>query len=148
MKQTVFLTFALLVSTAQAATVYECTDRSGRKTYSQSGGKNCTASNLGSPSVYTSAVPSYHTQTPVEAIESHPQAENHPQSVPQTDSVSARQELLQAQQALEEGKKVRLGNERNYAKYLERVKGLEDKVRAAEDKLRAAGGNAGSGSLR
>lgn len=143
MKKTVFFTLALFVCAAQAATVYECTDRSGRKTYSQSGGKNCTASHLGSPSVYTSAVPSHNTLPPVEA------AESRPQPLPATDNAAlARQELQQAQQALEQGRKVRLGNERNYAKYLERVKGLEDNVKAAEDKLRAAQSGADSGGLR
>lgn len=143
MKKTAFLALALLVCTAQAATVYECIDQSGRKTYSQNGGKNCTARNLGSPSVYTSAAPSYRAPVPTEAVA------NPPQAVPQRDNAEeARQQLQQAQQALEEGRKVRLGNERNYAKYLERIKGLEDKVKAAEDRLRAAQSGADSGGLR
>ncbi|ATD64767.1 DUF4124 domain-containing protein [Neisseria weixii] len=131
MKKTVLLALALLVSTAQAATIYECSDRSGRKVYSQDGGKNCKASNIGRPSVYTSA-PVYQTAAPVAISESTPQANT------SADLEAAQRELQQAQHALEEGKKVRLGNERNYAKYLERVQGLENNVKAAQDKVHAA----------
>lgn len=131
MKKTVLLALALLVSTAQAATIYECSDRSGRKVYSQDGGKNCKASNIGRPSVYTSA-PVYQTAAPVAISESTPQANT------SADLEAAQRELQQAQHALEEGKKVRLGNERNYAKYLERVQGLENSVKAAQDKVHAA----------
>lgn len=132
MNKTVLLTLALLASTAaQAATIYECTDRSGRKVYSQDGGKNCKASNIGRPSVYTSA-PVYQTAAPVAISESTPQANT------SADLEAAQRELQQAQHALEEGKKVRLGNERNYAKYLERVQGLENNVKAAQGKVQAA----------
>ncbi len=131
MKKNVLLALALLVSTTQAATIYECTDRSGRKVYSQDGGKNCKASNIGRPSVYTSA-PVYQTAAPVAISESTPQANT------SADLEAAQRELQQAQHALEEGKKVRLGNERNYAKYLERVQGLENSVKAAQDKVHAA----------
>ncbi|PSJ80847.1 lipoic acid synthetase [Neisseria iguanae] len=133
MKKTVFLTLALFASTAQAAAVYECTDHSGRKVYRQNGGKNCKAGNIGRPSVYTSA-PVYHTAAPVAAV-----TESTPQPPASADLEAAQRELKQAQQALEEGKKVRLGNERNYAKYLERVQRLENNVKAAEAKVQTAG---------
>ena len=134
MNKTVLLALAFLASTAaQAATIYECTDRSGRKVYSQDGGKNCKASNIGRPSVYTSA-PIYQTAAPVAISESTPQANT------SADLEAAQRELQQAQHALEEGKKVRLGNERNYAKYLEHVQGLENKVEVAKEKVNAAQG--------
>ena len=38
-----------------------------------------------------------------------------------------------AKKNLEEGKKVRYGNERNYARYLERINGLEKAVRSAQE---------------
>ncbi|WP_165009882.1 DUF4124 domain-containing protein [Neisseria yangbaofengii] len=134
MKKTVLLTLVLLASTAaQTATVYECTDRSGRKVYSQDGGKKCKTSNIGRPSVYTSA-PVYQTATPVAISESTPQANI------SADLEAAQRELQQAQHALEEGRKVRLGNERNYAKYLERVQGLKNNAEAAREKVNAAQG--------
>ena len=48
---------------------------------------------------------------------------------------AAQQRLQNAKQALEEGRKVRYGNERNYAKYLERISGLENAVKQAETEL-------------
>ena len=116
---------------AQAAAVYECTDASGRKVYTQSPGKNCRSSNLGKPSVYTGA-------SVVAVNESASAGVEMPPSAAGGDVGEERQALVQAQKALAEGKAVRLGNERNYAKYLERVQGLEKQVKAAEQKLRAA----------
>ena len=81
-------------------------------------------------------------------IAAHPEADPDLIEARNAEISSLKQELIKTHQALEEGKKVRLGNERNYAKYLERVKGLEDKVKAAEDKLRAAQSGADSGGLR
>ena len=49
---TLLLTLTTVVS---AAPIFECTDSAGRKVYTQAGGKNCKASNIGKPSVYTSA---------------------------------------------------------------------------------------------
>ena len=43
----------------------------------------------------------------------------------------AERRLREAEKALEEGRNIRLGNERNYTKYEERVKGLEEEVRKA-----------------
>ena len=47
---------------------------------------------------------------------------------------SAQNELAQAQKNLEEGKQVRYGNERNYARYQKRIKDLENQVKAIEDR--------------
>ena len=44
-----------LITAVSAAPIFECTDSAGRKVYTQAGGKNCKASNIGKPSVYTSA---------------------------------------------------------------------------------------------
>ena len=46
--------------------------------------------------------------------------------------------MEQAQKNLEDGKKVRYGNERNYARYLDRVQNLENAVKAAEQKVNSA----------
>lgn len=53
----------------------------------------------------------------------------------QQQLTSERKALADAQKALAEGKTVRMGNERNYAKYQERIKGLEDAVKAHENKI-------------
>ena len=50
----------------------------------------------------------------------------------------AKRALNTAKKNLEEGKKVRYGNERNYARYLERINGLEKAVRSAQENYDAA----------
>lgn len=142
MKTTALLAIILLAhSAAQAATVYECTDSSGRKTYSQSGGKNCKADNLGKPSLYTSAPPAARETAPPEPV---PEA-----AYGSGNSAEAEHELQAARQALEAGRKVRMGNERNYAKYLERIQGLENRVKAAQEKVNAAqSGSAEEGAFQ
>lgn len=130
------------------AAVYACKDASGRTTYTQDPrGKNCQTSDLGRPSVYSSVKPSSDstTYTPRQtAYEgAQPAHEGSPASGGQTiagginnEQIAAAQQRLQnAKQALEEGRKVRYGNERNYAKYLERISGLENAVKQAETEL-------------
>ena len=114
-----------------AAPIYECTDGSGHKIYTQDKGKNCKASNLGRASVYTSAPVYSAPQQPQTAADNAP-----PPPVADSAALQAAQnELEQAQKNLEDGKKVRYGNERNYARYLDRVQNLENAVKAAEQKV-------------
>ena len=116
---------------ATAAPIYECTDGSGHKIYTQEKGKNCKASNLGRASVYTSA--------PVYSAPQQPQtAADNATPPPAADSAAlqaAQNELEQAQKNLEDGKKVRYGNERNYARYLERIGKLEEEVNKARQEV-------------
>ena len=115
---------------AQAA-VYACKDASGRTTYTQDPrGKNCQTSDLGRPSVYSSVKPSSDSTTYT------PRQTAYEGSSASGEQITAAQQRLQnAKQALEEGRKVRYGNERNYAKYLERISGLENAVKQAETEL-------------
>lgn len=117
-------TLLLTLTTAiSAAPIFECTDSAGRKVYTQAGGKNCKASNIGKPSVYTSA-PVSTPATPISPSKTE-QAEEAVAPVNPADVGAAKRALDTAKKNLEEGKKVRYGNERNYARYLERIKGLE-----------------------
>ena len=147
-----FLLTALLLScslSAGAAPMYVCTDAKGNKTYTQNPSARCQAINLGKPSVYSSANPSYSTDTSNTSYsatnESTPMPETTPTAAPsvvtlgESDQIVAlRRKLEQAKKALAEGKKVRYGNERNYAKYLERIAGLEKAVKDIETELEKA----------
>ena len=133
---TLLLAFSVV---ATASPVFECIDKSGRKTYTQTGGKNCKPGNIGRPSVYTSAAPSAHSASANAASGKAPSEQMPPppaSAIP--GSSSAQNELAQAQKNLEEGKQVRYGNERNYARYLDRVQNLENAVKAAEQKVNSA----------
>ena len=130
-------TLLLALTTAvSAAPIFECTDSAGRKVYTQAGGKNCKASNIGKPSVYTS-VPVSTPATPLSpSITEHAYdavARGYPAEVD-----AAKRALDTAKKNLEEGKKVRYGNERNYARYLDRINGLEKAVRSAQENYDAA----------
>ena len=129
-------TLLLALTTAvSAAPIFECTDSTGRKVYTQAGGKNCKASNIGKPSVYTSAPVS----TPVTPTSpSKTEQEEAVAPVNPSDVGAAMRALDTAKKNLEEGKKVRYGNERNYARYLERINGLEKAVRSAQENYDAA----------
>lgn len=119
-----------------SATTYECTDRQGRRTYTATPGPNCHAANLGRVTTYpapVSTAPSYPSyNSPATPEPAAPAAQP---TVNESQRQAANERLRQAERNLEEGRKVRYGNERNYAKYLERISGLENAVKQAETEL-------------
>lgn len=120
-----------------AASIYSCTDRNGNTVYTQDPkAGNCNKTSLGSPPTYSSepasAVSSVAAPQPETAAAS---ANDKPQVSPD-EMATAQKKLQEAQRALDAGKQVRYGNERNYAKYLDRINGLEKDVQAAQDALK------------
>ena len=150
-----FLLTALLLScslSAGAASMYVCTDAKGNKTYTQNPSARCQAINLGRPAIYSSANTS-QVSNPVshtEMAESTTMSETPSMATPSatdTEQIATLQrKLAEAQKALAEGKLVRYGNERNYAKYLERIAGLEKNVKQIEAELAKAQGKNTSSS--
>lgn len=119
-----------------SATTYECTDRQGRRTYTASPGPNCRAVNLGRMTTYpapVSTAPSYLSYSSPATPE--PAAPAAQPAVSESQRQAANERLRQAQQNLEEGRKVRYGNERNYARYLERIGKLEEEVNKARQEV-------------
>lgn len=138
MKPLSLLAACCLLALPAAAATYECTDSHGRRTYTATPGPNCKDANLGKPSIYTSApVASSPTRAtaPNETAEPSAVAASDNTAVSAAALRAAEERLNQARRNLEEGRKVRHGNERNYARYLERIKGLEDAVAAAQKEL-------------
>lgn len=124
-------TFALMCSAAIAAPVYQCIDARGQRSYSQTAGKNCQPANLGRVGAYTPSAPTAVMATPTLPT---PIANETP-STNVNDVQVARERLDEARRNLDAGKHVRYGNERNYAKYLERIAGLEAAVQQSEQVL-------------
>lgn len=117
---------------AQAATVYECTDSSGRRIYTQQGDNRCKPADIGRVGIYSSTPVEYHAEptTPMAEPQAEPSAQNTPADA--TKLKEAQRQLNEAKKALEEGKKVRYGNERNYVRYQQRIQALEAAVKEAQ----------------
>ena len=139
------LLFSIPLSTT-GASMYVCTDAKGNKTYTQSPSSHCQSVSLGKPSTYSSAPLTSKEVSP--SMPSEPEASTSPPSVvtlgESEQIIALRRKLEAAKKALAEGKKVRYGNERNYAKYLERIADLEKAVKEIEAELMKAQGTAGN----
>lgn len=133
MKPSILLLSIFLAGNVIAAPVYECKEANGTVRYSQFTDKNCKPANLSGIGFATSSTPapvsSYPTTAPASASPSPSTPSN------QASIQAAQQQLQQAKAALEEGKAVRYGHERNFAKKLERIAGLEAVVKEKEQAL-------------
>lgn len=130
----ILATLCTLISTSALAQIYECTDSRGNHSYSEvPKGKNChSVSNLGGNFSTTSAYKPAVTTPDTNSKDADSAARNQPD---QAAISAARKNLADAKKALEDGKKIRMGNERNYVRYQERIKGLEDAVKSRQQDL-------------
>lgn len=133
-KSLILATLCTLISTSALAQIYECTDSRGNHSYSEvPKGKNChSVSNLGGNFSTTSAYKPAVTIPDTNSKDADSAARNQPD---QAAISAARKNLADAKKALEDGKKIRMGNERNYVRYQERIKGLEDAVKSRQQDL-------------
>jgi hypothetical protein len=126
----------LLNAGIASAEIYKKVDEKGRVTYSNVPEKGAKKVDLQPLSV----VPSTKPPEPARASEEdRPQTDDAALAARRRelqDKIAAEEQLVQqARQALKEGEAVRLGNERNYQKYLDRVQGLKDNVAQHEKNL-------------
>lgn len=133
-KSLILATLCTLISTSALAQIYECTDSRGNHSYSEvPKGKNChSVSNLGGNFSTTSAYKPAVATPDTNSKDADSAARNQPD---QAAISAARKNLADAKKALEDGKKIRMGNERNYVRYQERIKGLEDAVKSRQQDL-------------
>lgn len=134
-KIAVFLTCYFNIHSLSASVVYECADSQGNRIYSQNSGKNCKRQDLGKPSVYTPLLANKPSETFSNQVHSQPLTEQAVPTVSSANIEAAQIKLQKARRALEEGRKIRYGNERNYVRYQERIQGLENAVKEAEQNL-------------
>lgn len=142
MKRFGFLAALMWVAAVQAAPVYECVDARGNRTYGERSGPNCKAADFrgvgfsSAPAYQGGNAPDIEAQAAGEQTgEGAAAGSGNPER--ETQLANARRAVQTAKRNLEEGRKVRLGNERNYARYLERIAGLEKAVADSEAQLRA-----------
>ncbi len=126
----------LLASATAHAAVYECRQANGSVRYTNSPQAGCTSANIGRVSTYSSAAPTpgqYGNASPAPAQTAAPAANTRSSSA----LAAEQQALAQAQKNLAEGRAVRLGNERNYAKYQARIAALEAEVAKRQQAVNA-----------
>jgi|SRR6476660_5932778 len=125
----VFLALAAPCGHAQSE-VYKCPDASGRPTYTNvkrdTVGKNCTLVSK-EVSVVPSQVPARAMQSPVGSETAVARSENR-RRILESELQNEQQLLSDARQKLAEQEGARDGNERNYARVLERLKPYQDEV--------------------
>lgn len=111
-----------------SAEVYQCPKANGSSEYTAVFREGCTSANL-------EHINSYESNTSADTSTSSV-SYSQPRSSG-TATVNQKQKALDdAKKRLEEGQQQRLGNERNYAKYQERIRQLEEDVRKAEKNMR------------
>ena len=117
-----FVLGALCLLPASAASVYECM-QNGKKVYTATPNQDCQETKLKDSS---------YTPAPASSYSSYSSSGGSSRSSRSARSnKEQRQSVAEAEKALEEGKKVRLGNERNYVKYQERIQKLEENLQRA-----------------
>ncbi len=129
---------------AHADTLYKCIDDSGVVLYTnqKGGGKNCKVLSRDLP-VSTYAAPKQEQRGA--APGDFPRVNEDTQKgrdadrrkILEQELATEQQNLEQARKDLAEGEGIRLGNERNYQKYLDRVQGLKDSVALHERNVEA-----------
>jgi len=133
------LVFALVAFSAQADTLYKCTDSDGRSTYTnqKSSTKNCTVLIQDKP-VSTFAPPKTRSNTPTPgdfpkvSPESQKNRDGDRRKILEDEMNNERKKLDEAKKSLAEQESERIGGEKNYQKYLDRVKPYQDEVQLHE----------------
>ena len=141
-----FFLFSILLGggLAHADTLYKCTDESGVVLYTNQKGnaKKCTVLSRDLPvSTYTAPKQAPRSATPSEfpRVDGGTQRgrDNDRRKILENELATEQQNLEQAKNDLTEGEATRLGNEKNYQKYLDRVQTLKDNVALHERNIEA-----------
>jgi len=129
---------------ANADTLYKCTGESGVVLYTNQKGnaKNCTVLSQDKPvSTYSAPKQTTRSATPSEfpRVDGDTQRgrDNDRRKILEKELATEQRNLEQAKTDLTEGEATRLGNERNYQKYLDRVQTLKDNVALHERNIEA-----------
>ncbi len=135
------LLLPMAIGVAQAD-IYKYVDDSGRVTYTNIPRKGAKKLDLGPTTVNTvpAARPkgaSAPSDFPRVNGEDQKKRDDLRKKLLQDELATEQQRLTDARKNLEDGKAVRLGNERNYQKYLDRIQGLQDEVTLHEKNVQA-----------
>ncbi len=134
-----------MIKSASADTLYKCTDDSGVVLYTNQKGsaRNCTILSRELPITTMAAPPKASPRTPTPAnfprVDGDTQRgrDNDRRKILEQEFSTEQQNLEKARKALAEGEATRLGDEKSYQKYLERVQDLREGVALHERNLEA-----------
>ena len=149
------LPLLLLASAGASAQIYRCTDADGRKEYTdrQIRGKQCVLLEL--PNAAIPAPPPREAPRPRASVPATPRATAGPATFPRVDLTEQRardadrrqiltdelnaemQKLGELRREFNNGAPERRGDERNYARYQERVASLKDAIARSEQNVAA-----------
>ncbi|MCL2656256.1 MAG: DUF4124 domain-containing protein [Betaproteobacteria bacterium] len=146
--RTGFVIAAILAAASAQADVYKCVDPvSGRITYtnSKTGEKGCTllqkeqapVSSIPSPVGRRAASAASPAEFPKVDSETQRSRDDDRRKILETELATETQALEDAKKALAEQESVRFGNERNFAKKLERLKPFQEQVDLHERNIEA-----------
>lgn len=136
-------------ASAWAEPIYLCTDKTGRKELTDKDRPGCRPLDLPglipAPSRDSAAAPRPRQRTPVATPASFPRVDssvqrardNERRNILEEELRAEEQELAGLRAEFKNGEPDRLGNERNYAKYQERVANLRDAIARSEKNIEA-----------
>lgn len=141
MRTRLLIFLSLFLSQAAHADIYKLVDENGRVTYSNTPLKGAKKIHLEPISTIAPPKPKPPAATP----QNFPRVDNETQKkrdgtrrdILEQELATERKALEEARKALAEGEATRLGDERNYQKYLDRVQGLRDSVTLHEKNVDA-----------
>lgn len=141
MKTKLLIFISLFLAQAAHAEIYMSVDENGRKTYTNFPQKGARKLNLDPPSPMAAPKPRAPAATPpgfprVDG-ETQKQRDGTRRTILEQELAAERSLLDEARKALAEGEATRLGDERNYQKYLDRVQSLKDNVALHEKNVGA-----------
>ena len=144
MSQRFILLLALVCLSAQADTLYKCTDAAGHTTYTnqKSSDKNCKILPQDQPvSTFAAPKPRANTPTPRDfprvSSEAQKSRDDDRRSILKQELDTEQKHLDEAKRALAEQEAIRTGGEKNYERVLDRLKPYQDTVQLHERNIEA-----------
>lgn len=135
------IAIGLSLVTPAGAEVFKSVDSGGRVTYSNIPSKNADKVELEPLNTVPAPPKRKQVATPADFpkidAETQKKRDDLRRKILVDELASEQRQLIEAKKALAEGEAVRLGNERNYQKYLDRVQKLKDDVTMHEKNIEA-----------
>ena len=140
-----FASFLAAPAHAQRTEIYKCLDASGRPSYTndkrETVGRKCelvtTQINVAPPPPPPKQQARSPSSFPKESPAERANAKGRQREILEKELAAEEQDLAKARQALAEQESVRSGDERNYAKVLERLQPIKDRIETHEKNVEA-----------